>query len=219
MRFNNYHRTTLSFNRDEIHEFSKAPPVDVVHDQSKMELFYIGSDDKIHHLRRGEWGASTWARLGTVGDETFISPPTPVSIEPGRVDLFGIVPNRTVLYHTYQNGEWTGWKRLGTRRFASAISAIVPQGTNHIELWGLGEDGALWHRGYNGTHWPVDWDSHKGSFISAPALLSPSANVYDVFAIGSDGALKHARRNDTSDTWTPAYRAWESLGGSLHAWE
>lgn len=193
---------------------SKAPPIKIITGYNAMEMFYIGYDDTVRHMHwMGE--DDNWAPARTLGDQKFISPPTPVTIGPGRVDLFGIATNQTVLYNTYQNKEWTGWKQLGTRRFASALSAVVPQGTNHIELWGLGEDGALWHRGYDGTRWPIDWDSHKGNFSSAPAVVSAAPGVYDVFAIGTDGTLKHARRNETSTTWLPGYAVWNSLGGSL----
>ena len=198
-------------------EVSKVPPIKIVTGPNAVELFFIGTDDTISH--RHYLGDDDWTPIRSLGDQKFISPPTPVTIAPGRVDLFGIAPDRTVLYNTYQDGEWTGWKQLGTRRFASAISAVVPQGTNHIELWGLGYDGELWHRGYDGTGWQKDWDSHRGSFISAPAVISSSAGVYDVFDIGSDGALRHARHIDTPDTWIPAYRTWKSLNGSLHVFE
>ena len=198
-------------------EYAKAPPITIHSGPLSMDLFFIDMDDYIHHFHFIYDPYPRWDDGRILGDENFISPPTPVSIAEGRVDIFGIAPDQTVMYNTYQssNNKWTGWKQLGSRRFVSSISAVVPKGTNHIELWGLGLDGALWHRGYDGTHWPVDWDSHKGRFISAPAVISPSVGVYDVFAIGTDGALKHARHIETPDSWKPAYRGWNSLGGSL----
>ena len=202
--------------------YAKSSPINVITGSVSMEIFYIGPDDYMHHWHwdQDEDGYM-WMDQDKIGDQKFISPPTTVTNAPGCVDVFGIAPDRTVMHNFYQNSTnaWTGWKQLGTRRFASVLSAIVPQGSKQIELWGLGEDGELWHRGGGGggadKSWPVDWDSHKGNFISAPILVSPAVGVYEVFAIGTDGAVKHARHIETPETWKPAYRAWDSLGGSL----
>ncbi len=201
--------------------YAKSSPINIVTGPNSMELFYIGLDDYLHHFHwvsDPKYGGGFWDNEKIIGNQKFVSPPTAVTNALGRVDVFGVGPDQSVMHNSYQKSSdaWTGWEQLGGR-FTSSISAVVTQGTNHIELWGLGPDGALWHRGGNGSHWPVNWDSHKGRFISAPALVSPSAGVYDVFAIGSDGAVKHARHTETPDTWEPGYRMWDSLGGSMRA--
>ena len=199
--------------------YAKSSPINIITGSVSMEIFYIGLDDYMYHWHWTEDDGFLWMYQDKIGDQKFISPPTAVTNAPGCVDVFGIAPDQTVMHNSYQNSTdaWTGWKQLGTRRFSSALSAIVPQGSKQIELWGLGTDGALWHRGGADNRWPVDWDSHGGNFISAPTLVSPAAGVYDVFAIGTDGAVKHARHIETPETWKPAYRAWDSLGGFLKA--
>lgn len=204
------------------HSYAKSAPINIITGSASQELFYIGLDDHVyhHHWLKLSYG-SKWEKSKVIGDQQLISPPTVATIAPGRVDVFGIAPDQSVVHNSYQNSSktWAGWTQLGTRRFASSISAIVPQGSNQIELWGLGTDGALWHRGGDGDRWPLDWDSHKASFISAPALVSSAAGVFDVFAIGTDGAVKHARYIEPTETWIPGYREWNSLGGSLYAFE
>lgn len=191
----------------------------IITSSSSMEMFYIGLDDYMYHFHWFDSPSYYWADEKVIGDQKFISPPTAVTNAPGRVDVFGIAPDQTVMHNSYQSSSnaWTGWEQLGKRRFTSSISAVVTRGTNNIELWGLGPDGALWHRGGDGDRWPVDWDSHRGSFISAPALISPAEGVYDVFAVGSDRTLKHARRTETPASWAPGFGVWNSLGGSLEA--
>lgn len=201
--------------------YAKSSPINIITGSVSMEIFYIGLDDYMYHWHWSKDDDDSWIYQDKIGDQKFISSPTIVTNAPGCVDVFGIASDRTVMHNSYQNSTnaWTGWKQLGTRRFASALSAIVPQGSKQIEVWGLGEDGGLWHCGGGGADnsWPVDWDSYKGNFISAPTLVSPAAGVYEVFAIDTNGAVKHARHIETPDTWKPAYQAWDSLGGSMKA--
>lgn len=222
MTVSNDEKSYTKFRSNFFGAYAKAAPLKIYTGLKSMEYFSLRLDDSIHHLHRVyDDSFPDWDDRGILGDQKFISPPTAVTIGSGRVELFGIAPDQTVMYNTFHNSsnEWTGWKQLGSRRFASSLSAIVPQGTNHIELWGLGLDGALWHRGYDGVGWPVDWDSHGGRFVSAPTVISASAGAYDVFAIGSDGALKHARHVERPEAWIPSYRGWNSLGGSLEVFE
>lgn len=204
----------------------KSSSTTVISGSDSMEQFYIGSDDRIYHSHWARFlGYNLWESPTAIGDQKFISPPTAISNAPGRVDVFGIAPDQTVMHNSYQttttSGGWTGWTQLGTRRFASSISAVVTRGGNQIELWGVGTDGALWHRSGNGNNgtWPVDWDSHGGQFISAPAVVSPAEGVYDVFAISIDGSVKHARRTERPAAWIPTYGSWNSLGGNLSVYD
>ena len=193
-------------------EYAKSTPLAVYNGVDKLEFFHTGLDDYFYHAHFDWADSGGWYYTRAIGSQKFISPPAAVN-STGGVHVFGIAPDHTVRYNVFSNrGEaWTGWRQLGSRGFASAISAIIPQGGIQVELWGLGTDGELWHRSGEGDNWTADWVSHKGSFISAPALVSSAPGVYDVFAIGSDGTLKHARNN--AGQWTPAYPNWESLGG------
>lgn len=181
----------------------KASAVTTITGVNLQEVVYVGSDDYMYHFH---WiiEGFYWEQPVVIGQHKFISAPATATNALGELHVFGITPDQTVMQNTFRGG-WTGWRQLGTRRFASAISAVVTQGGTQIELWGLGTDGALWHRSGDGNEWPVDWDSHGGNFISAPTLVSSTKGVYDVFAISNDGTVKHARRNETSSAWVPSY--------------
>ena len=209
------------FGYNTFRKYIKSPAVTIISGSGSMERFWIGLDDRVYHAHWVEGPFSRWEDNGVIGGQKITSPLTAVSNAPGRVDVFGLASNQTVMHNSYQNtsNTWTGWEQLGSSRFTSAISAIIPQGTKQIELYGRGEDGAFWHRYGNGSHWPVSWDSHKGNFTSAPALISASDGSYDVFGIGTDGTVKHAHHLEVPDTWTPGYQAWNSLGGSWQTFE
>lgn len=218
LRFHNQGYPTFGFAY--MRAYSRSKPSNIITGSESMEQIYLGVDDFMYHLhwRSDPDVGGFWDDKVRIGDQNFVSPPTAVTITPGRVDLFGVTPEKSVVHKSYQNSTeaWTGWNNLGGN-FTSLISAIVVQGTNHIELWGLQPDGTLWHRPGNGTHWPVSWDSHKGNFISAPALVSSCPGVYHVFAIGTDHTVKHARYQENPAGWNPAYQSWNSLGGAMQA--
>lgn len=159
-------------------EYPKSPPTLVVPGQYKVDIVWIGTDDYVHHYHSyyGRWGAEPT----TLGTQKVNSSLTIVSNAEGRVDLFALAPDKTVVHNSYQDtaGVWTGWETLGATKFDSSISAVVRKGSNTIELFGLGSDKSFWHRAGNGSHWPVNWASHGGGFKSAPALVSSCPGEY-----------------------------------------
>ena len=203
---------------------AKSSEIDIVTGFDSRELLHVGLDDLMYHVHWMGQKIDDWHDYGSIGNQKLLSPPAVVSNALGCIDVFGIAPDYNVVYNSYRRlnktrGNWTGWKNLGSRHFTSSISAVIPQGTNRIELWGLDLDGALWHRTGSDNNWPLDWVSPGGNFISAPTLVSPSRGVYDVFAIDVDGTVKHVRHTETPDAWIPGYGVWESLGGSMKAFD
>ncbi|MCJ1255636.1 hypothetical protein MMC24_003453 [Lignoscripta atroalba] len=196
--------------------YSESDPVVIVIENFMRHMLILGMDGRIWHSY-AYFG--TWVHDISTGTETFISPPTVVSNEERRLDAFAVATDKTVMHNVYlaDNDAWSGWVKLGDHTFTSSISAVVVQGSNDIELYGVGTDNALWHRSGNGSSWPVAWDSHHGNFTSAPALVSSCPGMVDVFAIGADKDVLHARWNGNNKTWKPEYRSWESLGGALKA--
>ena len=194
-------------------EYPKAPPTVVIPGQYKAELMWIGTDDYVHHRHRVTVG---WANPTILGTQKVSSTLTAVSNAEGRVDLFALAPDQTVVHNSYQDtaGVWTGWETLGANKFQSSISAVVRKGSNTIELFGLGLDNAFWHRTGNGSHWPVDWVSHEGGFKSAPTLVSSCPGEYDVFGIDGDKRVLYSHWSETAG-WAPSVGQWTPLGGSF----
>ena len=195
---------------------AKEPPVVIVAGEFLMDILVFGSDNRIWHNH------DYYGRHGgffSVGDQTLISSPSVVSISEGRLDVFGIGPDKSAMHNSFQHmtshtdGVWTGWKRLeGT--FDSPLTAVGAKETNTIYVFGIGRDGTLLHREGNGTVWPGTWQTHGGNFINAPTAVSSCRDTVDVLGIGRDTAVWHQRRGPTGD-WTPGLNQWESLQGSI----
>jgi RHS repeat-associated protein len=86
--------------------------------------------------------------------------------------------------------------------------AAVSWGTNRVDTFIRGSDGALWHRWWDSVNWSA-WESLGGTILGTPAAVSWGPNRLDVFAQGTDNALWH--------DWYDGSWHWESLGGSLRS--
>ncbi|CAF9936912.1 MAG: hypothetical protein HETSPECPRED_010496 [Heterodermia speciosa] len=195
---------------------AKGPPVAIVTGRYTMDYFLLGTDNRIWHNHDSMGHHSG---LSSIGDQTFVSNPSVVSISQGRVDIFAIASDRSAMHNSFQHvtnetdGVWTGWERL-KGSFDSPLSAVATKETNTIHVFGLSSNGALWHREGNGSVWPGNWQSHGGSFLNVPVAVSSCRDTIDVFGVGGDAALWHQRRGSTG-AWTPGLNKWESLQGSI----
>ena len=87
-----------------------------------------------------------------------------VSIAEGRAEIFTLAPDNTIVYNSFPHGseedsaELSGWKILGGN-FVSAVSAVVRDGRDNIELYGMSPDGALWDKVGKSTPLPVNRNS------------------------------------------------------------
>ena len=76
-------------------------------------------------------------------------------------------------------------------------------GIGRIDAFGIGTDGAMYHKGYSGKQWQANWENLGGVFKSAPTVLSWDLEKLDVFGIGTDNAASHKSWGGTqwSTTW------------------
>jgi hypothetical protein len=103
---------------------------------------------------------------------------------------------------------WGGWGSLGG--ILTSPPSVAAWGPNRLDVFGLGQDHALWHRWWDGTAWG-GWESLGGILTSPPSVVSWLPNRLDVFGLGQDHALWHRWWDGT------AWGGWESLGGVLHS--
>jgi hypothetical protein len=99
-----------------------------------------------------------------------------------------------------------GWRSLGGG-FTTGPAA-ASWGPGRLDVFGRGEDNALWHAWFENGRWS-HWESLGGGLTSRPAAASRGRRRLDVFARGTDNALWH--RWFDGDDWS----GWESLGGEL----
>ena len=105
----------------------------------------------------------------------------------------------------------------GSNEFAPPIDdrfglAVASWGPNRLDLFGVGTDGAMYHKAWDGI-WrpsPSGWEHLGGIFTSTPAVVASGSDRLDVFGLGTDRSLFHA-------AWAPdtGWTAWETLGGTF----
>ena len=91
---------------------------------------------------------------------------------------------------------------------------VTAWGQNRLDLFGIGTDGAMYHKAWNGSAWspsPLNWERLGGVFTSEPAVVSWGQDRLDIFALGTDGAMYHKAWNGSA--WSPSTLGWEALGG------
>ena len=101
---------------------------------------------------------------------------------------------------------WSEWEDLGgVLTSAPAVASWQP---NRLDVFGRGQNNALWHKWWDGSRWS-EWEDLGGVLTSAPAAVSWGRNRIDVFGRGQNNALWHK--------WWDGFRwsNWEDLGGVL----
>jgi hypothetical protein len=131
---------------------------------------------------------------------------------------FGLMNNRInqiirdIIRFTLQNmvqvpaGGWRQWEDLGG--VLTSGPATASWQANRLDVFGRGQNNALWHIYWDGTRWS-QWEDLGGIITSSPAAVSWGRNRIDVFARGQNNALWHIYWDGTR--WS----AWEDLGGVL----
>jgi hypothetical protein len=183
----------------------------------RQELFVMGSDDALWHIWQvfPNAGWSDWESLGKPRDafpktnDRDISQPVVQKNADGHLEVFA--PGNGAFCNRWQEMplafpiHWRhqGWNAkpkpkpdVGLRSLDAALN-VGGQLNTHIEVFGLGDDGALWHA------WQVDQDpfwSAWESLGSPPAKIREADRVtigtnrdgrLEVFLMGQDGAVWH----------------------------
>jgi predicted phage baseplate assembly protein len=79
--------------------------------------------------------------------------------------------------------------------------AVVSWDHDRLDVLVIGNDSALWHKGWDGKQWNPSLTSYEylsGFIISKPAAVSWDHDRIDVFVIGGDRALYHKAWDGTS---------------------
>jgi hypothetical protein len=116
----------------------------------------------------------------------------------------------------YCNPQWNNNGLLSATDIAGASKyyggphsiATVSWGSNRLDSFFRGTDGALWHKYWNGSAW-IGPESLGGFITSDPTAVTWGGNQIDVYARGGDGAVYHKGLNGT---WGAG---WEDLQGFI----
>ena len=101
---------------------------------------------------------------------------------------------------------WSQWEDLGG--ILTSAPAVSSWQSNRLDVFGRGQNNALWHKWWDGRSWS-GWEDLGGILTSAPTAVSWGSNRIDVFGRGQNNALWHKWWDGRS--WSN----WEDLGGIL----
>lgn len=91
--------------------------------------------------------------------------------------------------------------------------AVTSRQAGVVDLFGVGQNRALWHRGISPMSSSA-WKDLGGSFAGDPAAVSWDTGRIDVFAVGENDRMFHKAWSDSA--WYPSATGWEDLGGKFH---
>ena len=107
-----------------------------------------------------------------------------VSWGPGRIDLFWVDDDSSLVHRAFQDGAWGTPESLGGTLISPP--AATAWAVDQLQVFAIFPDGALWNRYWDGERWH-DWESLGGELTGPPAASSWGADRIDVWASGRDG--------------------------------
>jgi spore germination protein YaaH len=106
---------------------------------NRIDVFVRGTDNGLWHLW---WDGAAWNGWQPLGG-SLTSGPDASSCASGHLDVFAQQSGSNLNRLGY-NGAWSAWQPLGGGPWTSDPSAVCRVGTNSIDLFERGQDGALW---------------------------------------------------------------------------
>jgi hypothetical protein len=154
------------------------------------------------HLVNGSW--TNWASIG--GNTS--SGPGAIAYD-GQIRVYARGQDGAIWENVHYPGGWGGWASLGGY-FTSAPAVAVRRGPlDYIDITARGGDNGIWFEAFVPGHGWSGWASRGGAFTSGPAVGSYADGALNIWARGTDGALK-------SMGWTgSAWTGWIDMGGIM----
>jgi hypothetical protein len=135
----------------------------------------------------------------------------------GYAELFDPAPDGTPQHLWWSNDVWSKWTHDMTAPAVKlAHLSTLAWLDGHMEVFGLGGDGAVWHTHFqHGDPAWAPWQSLGGSgLVTGAAPILWGDGHAEVFAADAAGAAWHTWSGSGAD-FPGGWHAWESLGGDL----
>ncbi len=164
-----------------------------------IDVFARGGD---YGLWQRAYRGANWSDWLSVGG-SLASAPAVAAGGTALLDVFARGNDNALWHRNFDEnrenrGTWTNWESLGG--FLSSGPAVVAWGgdaglpyhsyeAQHLDVFGLGNDRALWHRSLDHGRWST-WESLGGQNIAGdPRAASWGAGRLDVYVLTSNGQL------------------------------
>jgi hypothetical protein len=179
----------------------------------RLEVFGVGSDHQLHHIWQTSPnnGWSAWASLGAPAPGVSIGDPRVVRNADGRLELFLLAGDQKIwhIWQTAPNNGWSGWATLGgpASPIANGAPFVGNNADGRIEVFTTGGNGAIYHiwqtapsNGWSG--WAELLAPVPGvQFFGLGAVANNKDGRFQLFFIGSDGALWTLAQSSPSNGW------------------
>ncbi len=168
----------------------------------RYDLFVRGVDNNIYHKA---WAKNSfypsitgWESIGGGGEVS--SDPVAFSRGEGRLDVFHIGKNHTLLWKQWTGSNWqpadATWNLAGLGAYGKP--SIVSWSGNRFDIFARLSDNTVGHRAFvNGTWYPnnTGWERQGGNPNTDPIAVSSDENKIDLFIINEVGELAHKAWN------------------------
>jgi hypothetical protein len=203
----------------------RTPPTVGTNADGRLEFFATTTDGTLWHRwqtapSNGWSDYDSLAAPPTGGNALSVTPAVASNLD-GRLELF-IVGADSALWHRWQtapNNGWSDWSSLDAPSGVELVHlppTLAPNADGRLELFIIGSDGTLWHLWQttpnNGwSSWETMGSPAQAGFsqTSIPAVGRSADGRFDLFAVGTDGALWHRYQTAVANGWSGD---WETMG-------
>ena len=170
-------------------------PVFARNPNGRLQVFVLSTDGSLWSILQAASGSNAWSKwqsLGKPPSTTLTDSATVAASADGRLEVF-VQGADQALWHAWQtqpNGFWSSWTSHGKPNGSGGIQGslcVGPSLDGRLELFAIGNDGALWHIYQTAVNngWS-DWLSHgapEGETFAGSTILP-------VVAPQADGRLQ-----------------------------
>jgi hypothetical protein len=191
----------------------RSKPTVVSQYNGRLDIFAVGSDQKIKQWYFDRLGDNVWRGPGTLGDTTFAAPPSAISWDPGRIDLFARDTNNNLRHAYFQHGVtegFTPWETLATGLGGDPVA--VGWSAGRWDVFAVATNGRMRHWYFDRlgeARWLGPQELGTTTFQGTPAVASWDYGRIDVFGRDTNNNLRHSyfQRGTTTD-----FSPWATLG-------
>jgi len=190
-----------------------APPTVCSAATGSLDVFVRGTDAGLFRMNLNRTSGAFTSWLGEGG--FLASAPVATCAGGGRIDvvLFG----GSGPPHDLWIKRWDGTDFQAAEWFSQGGGfvgdpAAVSLGSDRTDYFGLGRDGAMYHKTWTAAAGFSAFENIGGPFQSAPYAVAVGTDRIDVLAVGKDDQLKHNAL--LGATWSAD---WQDLGGKFNS--
>jgi hypothetical protein len=170
----------------------------------RVDLFVVDRGGRVITTTAG--ADQPWTPWAPLGSEAIFSPQsqvTALSPDPDHLVVFAPAKDGSVWTAVNERGAWGAWTRIGAAGLLVAPPRIavtaIARGSQEIELFVTGHDGAVYESAGRATGDFRDWTRLQGLSEAIPAqaiVVAPSCrpNRVDLLVVNSDGVIQGASR-------------------------